>query len=42
MTDGGGVEDQWLLAPAERELVITKNRANRLGFAITARTTTGR
>ena len=34
MTDGGGVEDQWLLAPTERELVITKNRANQLGFAI--------
>ena len=34
MTDGGGVEDQWLLVPAERELVITKNRANQLGFAI--------
>ncbi|MEX3614523.1 MAG: DUF4158 domain-containing protein [Burkholderia gladioli] len=28
------MENQWLLAPAERELVITKNRANRLGFAI--------
>jgi len=26
--------DQWLLASAERELVMTKNRANRLGFAI--------
>lgn len=33
MTDGSA-EDQWLLAPAERELVMTKNRANRLGFAI--------
>ena len=33
---GGGTspEDQWALAPAERELVMTKNRANRLGFAI--------
>ena len=30
----GNAEDQWLLAPAERELVMTKNRANRLGFAI--------
>jgi hypothetical protein len=30
----GNTEDQWLLAPAERELVMTKNRANRLGFAI--------
>ena len=30
----GNAEDQWLLAPAERELVGTKNRANRLGFAI--------
>ena len=26
-------EDQWILAPAERELVMTKSRANRLGFA---------
>ena len=35
MADGGGsTEDQWALAPAERELVMTKNRANRLGFAI--------
>ena len=35
MADGGGSkEDQWVLAPAERELVMTKNRANRLGFAI--------
>jgi hypothetical protein len=31
---GGSTEDQWVLAPAERELVMTKNRANRLGFAI--------
>ena len=32
MADGGGSkEDQWVLAPAERELVMTKNRANRLG-----------
>ena len=30
----GNAEDQWLLAPAERELVMTKNRATRLGFAI--------
>ncbi|HNU12727.1 MAG TPA: DUF4158 domain-containing protein, partial [Rubrivivax sp.] len=30
----GNAEDQWLLAPAERELVMTRNRANRLGFAI--------
>lgn len=29
-----GVEDQWLLAPSERELVMAKNRTNRLGFAI--------
>lgn len=28
------MEDQWVLTPAERELVMTKNRANRLGFAI--------
>ena len=35
MADGGGsTEDQWGLAPAERELVMTKHRANRLGFAI--------
>ncbi|MHB8210020.1 MAG: DUF4158 domain-containing protein [Acidithiobacillus sp.] len=34
MTDGGSTEDQWTLAPAERELVMTKSRANRLGFAI--------
>lgn len=31
---GGSTEDQWVLAPAERHLVMTKNRANRLGFAI--------
>ncbi len=31
---GGSPEDQWALAPAERDLVMTKNRANRLGFAI--------
>jgi hypothetical protein len=35
MADGGvSPEDQWALALAERELVMTKNRANRLGFAI--------
>lgn len=34
MMDGRCVEDQWLLAPPERELVMTKSRANRLGFAI--------
>jgi hypothetical protein len=34
MADGGGTEDQWALAAAERELVMTKSRANRLGFAI--------
>lgn len=35
MADGGGsTEDQWVLTPAERELVMTKNRTNRLGFAI--------
>ena len=34
MADGGIMEDPWALAPAERELVMTKNRANRLGFAI--------
>ncbi|MCK0505297.1 DUF4158 domain-containing protein (plasmid) [Aromatoleum anaerobium] len=30
----GNAEDPWLLVPAERELVMAKNRANRLGFAI--------
>ena len=34
MADGGSTADQWALAPAERELVMTKNRANWLGFAI--------
>jgi TnpA family transposase len=34
MADGGSADDRWLLAPAECELVMTKNRANRLGFAI--------
>ena len=35
MADGGGsTADQWALAPAERELVMTKNRATWLGFAI--------
>jgi hypothetical protein len=34
MPNGGSVEDPWLLAPAEHELVMTKNRANRLGFAV--------
>jgi TnpA family transposase len=34
MADGGIMEDPWALAPAERELVMTKNRASRLGFAI--------
>lgn len=35
MADGGAsTEDQWVLAPAERELVTTKIRTNRLGFAI--------
>nr|AAC80185.1 second invertase-like protein [Acidithiobacillus ferridurans] len=30
----GNADDQWLLAPTERELVMTKNRATRLGFAL--------
>lgn len=30
----GNTEDQWILAPAKRELVMTKSRANRLGFGI--------
>ena len=34
MADGGNAENQWALAPTERELVMTKSRANRLGFAI--------
>lgn len=34
MADSGSTEDQWALAPVERELVMTKSRANRLGFAI--------
>ena len=34
MPNGGSVEDPWLLTAAERDLVMTKNRANRLGFAI--------
>ncbi|MDV7213846.1 Tn3 family transposase, partial [Azotobacter beijerinckii] len=34
MTDGSSAEDPWILAPAERKLVMTKNRVNRLGFAI--------
>ena len=32
--DPGSAEDRWLLSPAEQALVATKNRANRLGFAI--------
>jgi hypothetical protein len=31
MADAGSTDDQWTLAPAERALVITKNRSNRLG-----------
>lgn len=34
MTDGGAIEDAWALAPVERELVMLKTRANRLGFAV--------
>ena len=34
MADSASSEEQWALAPAERELVMAKNRANRLGFAI--------
>ena len=34
MADGSSTEDQWTLALVERELVMTKSRANRLGFAI--------
>lgn len=34
MTNGGSADDPWRLAPAERERVMTKNRANRLGFAL--------
>jgi hypothetical protein len=32
--DPGSAEDRWLLSPAEQALVATKDRANRLGFAI--------
>lgn len=32
--EDGSTEDRWTLAPAEREWVMRKNRANRLGFAI--------
>lgn len=32
--DNSGDKDQWVLTPAERSLVMAKNRANRLGFAI--------
>lgn len=35
MVDGlGSTDDPWLLAPGEHALVMTKGRANRLGFAI--------
>jgi len=34
MVNVGDTEVRWTLAPVERELVMTKNRANRLGFAI--------
>lgn len=34
MVDNSCEKDQWILTPAERSLVMTKNRANRLGFAI--------
>ena len=34
MADGGSTDDQWALVPAERELVMTKHRSNRLGFAV--------
>ena len=30
----GDVENPWRLTPSERELAMTKSRANRLGFAI--------
>ncbi len=32
--DNSSEKDQWILTPAERSLVMSKNRANRLGFAI--------
>ncbi len=32
----GNAEDPWLLRPSEPELAMTKQRANRLGFAIHA------
>jgi len=30
--DNSSDKDQWVLTPAERSLVMAKNRANRLGF----------
>jgi hypothetical protein len=30
----GSADDRWILAPGEHALVMTKNRANQLGFAI--------
>ena len=34
MANSASTQDQWALAPVERELVMTKSHANRLGFAI--------
>ena len=34
MANSASTQDQWALAPVERELVMTKSHTNRLGFAI--------
>ena len=34
MASGDAMGDSWTLAPAELELVLTKSRLNRLGFAV--------
>lgn len=34
MPDSNSDKDQWILTPAEHTLVMSKNRANQLGFAI--------
>jgi len=34
MANSTSTQDQWALAPVERELVMTKSHTNRLGFAI--------
>jgi hypothetical protein len=34
MPDDGNAAEAWMLTPADQALVITKNSANRLGFAV--------